>query len=246
MYITDILPTMAAAANIEVKDEKLDGVNQWKTISENVPTTRKEILYNIESVLGFSAIVNDGWKLVNGSENIKNSDWFGSAGSDTKITFDEYIDDVRNSEAAINLPKLSVNEIKILRRNSTTKCDNFTAVTKCNPLESPCLFNIINDPCEKNNLAETHPEKVKFLLSRLSHHITEMQPTRRKPSDPKSDPKFHNLTWSWWLNDNRCEMKKHSDNNEVFIYLICIIFLTIVLFISLKKMKVVQRSNTKN
>jgi arylsulfatase A-like enzyme len=33
MHVTDLLPTLAAIANITIKDSSIDGVNQWETIS---------------------------------------------------------------------------------------------------------------------------------------------------------------------------------------------------------------------
>lgn len=230
MYITDILPTMAAAANINLGHKKLDGVSQWKTITDNEPSTRKEILYNIEPVLGFSAIMNDGWKLVNGSANFKNSNWFGSSGENANMTVKSYIDLVLNSETAANLPKLSESIIKEMQEKSITKCDKLLQITKCNSMKSPCLFNIIEDPCEYNNLADIFPEKVQFLTSRLSHHLSEMVPSRRKPSDLNCDPKFHNFTWTWWLGED--EIKR--DGNFCF-FMTCLIFLAIFLLFMLSK-----------
>lgn len=239
MYITDILPTLVSAANIKINHESLDGVNQWKTITDNESTSRKEILYNIESVFGFSAIMNDGWKLVNGSENLKNADWFGSSGENANLTVKSYINSVLSSETASNLPKLTENLIKVLHEKSITKCDKFSSATKCNPIESPCLFNIIDDPCEKNNLADIFPERVQFLSSRLSHHASEMVPSRRKPSDPNCDPKLHSLQWTWWLGDD--ENKNHHFS---LLYMACVIFIaTIMLIVFYKKIMTKQRNN---
>lgn len=240
MYITDILPTMAAAANIKFNLDRLDGVNQWRTITDDEPSTRKEILYNIEPVFGFSAIVNDGWKLVNGSVNLNNTNWFGSSGENANLTMERYIDIVLNSETAANLPKLSENVIKELYEKSITKCDTISPVTNCNSKESPCLFNIIEDPCERNNLADIFPEKVQFLSLRLSKHVSEMIPTRRKPSDPNCDPEFHNLTWTWWLGED--EDKSHYN---IGVFIMCIIFIAIIMLVIFKKNINNQKNNSR-
>lgn len=238
MFITDVLPTMAHAAGIKINTE-LDGVSQWETINEKSPTPRKEILYNIESVFGFSGIMNEGWKLVNGTENIQYSDWFGSSGEEVNLTFDDYLQSVLNSTAALNLPKLSIEQIKNLREKSTTKCENSTNVKHCNPLKSPCLFNILNDPCERNNLADEFPDKVQFLLSRISHHIVEMVPSIRKPPDLRCDPKFHNFTWTWWLEEK--EIK--NDQRQVSIFIILIIIVAFIIFFITKSCSKKQKKD---
>lgn len=214
--MTDVLPTLASAANISVNVRNLDGVDQWQVISEDLPTVRKEILYNIESVLSFSAIMNDGWKVVNGTESLKYSSWLGESGAESKLTFKDYAVKVQNSVAAQSLPSLTSNEIKIIQEKSSVKCKHTAQKTKCNPFKSPCLFNIIDDPCEQNNLANEEPEKVKFLLSRLSHHITEMVPSRRAPIDPMCDPKLHNYHWTWWI-DEEVKVQK-EDSEKVLIF----------------------------
>lgn len=120
MHVTDLIPTLAGAANISIQADDLDGVNQWETISAGEPARRSEILYNIENVLGYSAIVKDGWKLVNGSERMDYADWFGSTGSDN-IGIRAYGQQVMLSEAARSLPPLYGELIRRLRSQATVK-----------------------------------------------------------------------------------------------------------------------------
>lgn len=236
MYITDILPTLASAADIPINIRNLDGVNQWQVISEDLPTIRKEILYNIESVLSFSSIMNDGWKLVNGTENMKNADWLGESGNNSEISFENYVERVLDSEAALSLPSLTSKEIKFIQELSTVSCGNST-FNKCNPLESPCLFNIIEDPCERHNLAHERPDKVKFLISRLSHHITEMVPSRRTPVDPMCDPKLHNYQWTWWIDEGVTNEEENTEN----IFVLGLSFFVFAIFITLIFMRFVRK-----
>lgn len=202
MHITDILPTMASIANISISDESLDGINQWKTISEKEPTKRNEILYQIESVLGFSGLMIDGWKLVNGSENLNFSGWLGGSGDYMETSFEEYLNMLEHSIAFKSLPNIESKVIKELMRKASTMCNKNIPVTKCEPRTSPCLFNIIDDPCEMNNLAESYPEKVDYLLNGLKRYSEVMVPSIRRFSDPLCDPKNFNNTWNWWRKDD--------------------------------------------
>lgn len=43
-----------------------------------------------------------------------------------------------------------------LRKDATIDCPKSSDKTDepCNPLEAPCLFNVVTDPCERVNLAK--------------------------------------------------------------------------------------------
>ncbi|KAG5681948.1 hypothetical protein PVAND_011349 [Polypedilum vanderplanki] len=241
MYITDILPTMAAAANISITNN-IDGINQFETISNSKITERKDILYNIESVFGFSAIMSNGFKLVNGSENMKYSGWFGSSGDYAATSLEEYFQNIINSITYKNLPMIDIDIVKKMREESKTVCDNSISTTKCNPIQAPCLFDIINDPCEKDNLAEIYPDKVKMLIEKLNIEIQLMVPTIRVKSDPLCDPKLHNWTWTWWRQDDdqSANVNKEDDDfssRTTLIFVICFIFIIIQFFIFFIKCK---------
>jgi arylsulfatase B len=98
----DIYPTFAALAGASTaKCKPLDGVKVWDTIAEGKPSSRHEIVYNVEPFRG--AVRQGDWKLV----------W------------------------RTLLP--------------------FTVE----------LFDLAQDPSEKNNLAAQHPDKVAELQQRL-------------------------------------------------------------------------------
>jgi arylsulfatase A-like enzyme len=63
MHIVDIYPTLAGLAGAQLgKNKPLDGVDVWPTIGEGKPTSREEMVYNIEP---YRAGVRKGnWKLV--------------------------------------------------------------------------------------------------------------------------------------------------------------------------------------
>lgn len=103
IHVVDTYPTLAKLAGASTARSKpLDGLDVWQTISENKPSPRSEVVYNIEA---FRAGIREGdWKLI----------W------------------------RTPLP---------------------AAVE---------LYNIPQDPSEKNNLAAQHPEKVASLQKRAN------------------------------------------------------------------------------
>ncbi|KAL7034084.1 hypothetical protein ACKWTF_007851 [Chironomus riparius] len=250
MHITDILPTMASIANISITDKSLDGINQWKTISEMKPTKRNEILYQIESVLGFSGLMINGWKLVNGSENLNFSGWLGGSGDYMETSFEEYINMIEQSIAFKSLPTMKSEIIKELMKNASTMCNENTPVTKCDPKSSPCLFNIIDDPCEMNNLAESYPEKVDFLLAGLKRYSEVMLPSIRKFSDPLCDPKNFNNTWNWWRKDDAnydlVPDVRDSINMKIILCIIGLSFILTGCFVLFEMMKRKEQARLRN
>ena len=63
MHVVDIYPTFASLAGAQLgRNKPLDGVDVWPTISEGKPSSRNEMVYNVEP---YRAAVRKGnWKLV--------------------------------------------------------------------------------------------------------------------------------------------------------------------------------------
>jgi len=72
----------------------------------------------------------------------------------------------------------------------------------CDLLKAPCLFNIDEDPCEENNLAEEKASMLKLLLKKYNEVQRTSVPSRRQPTDPLCDPKFFDNNWNWWQVDS--------------------------------------------
>lgn len=68
MHMTDWLPTLLSAAgrNLSELDNKLDGVDQWKSMSTNQTSPRKQLIIEIDEVMKTAAIRDREWKLVIG------------------------------------------------------------------------------------------------------------------------------------------------------------------------------------
>lgn len=67
---------------------------------------------------------------------------------------------------------------------------------KCNPLAKPCLFDVVTDPCEMNNLAEKYPNIVKALMNRLAEFNDSALQPANLPIDERANPIFFDHTWT--------------------------------------------------
>lgn len=73
------------------------------------------------------------------------------------------------------------------------------ASTNCDPGSSPCLYHIPSDPCEYNNIASDHPDKVKALVKRFNEYRETMVPAGNKPFDPHGNPINNAGKWIPWM-----------------------------------------------
>ncbi|MBN9062125.1 MAG: sulfatase [Rhizobiales bacterium 65-9] len=63
MHVVDMFPTLAKLAGATaVKSKPLDGLDVWASISEDKPSPRKEVVYNIEPFRG--GVREGDWKLI--------------------------------------------------------------------------------------------------------------------------------------------------------------------------------------
>lgn len=98
--------------------------------------------------------------------------------------------------------------IKTRRYQATIKCESTNLWDKTEKKEneascqtSPCLFNIVTDPCEKNNVAKLYPAITTELYNILKYYRMGLIPQISQPVDAfRADPKLWNNTWSTWIN----------------------------------------------
>lgn len=217
-HISDWLPTIyhAAGGNSSIfKQKQFDGLDQFQALSENLQSPRVEVLHNIDNIWGSSSLMMDmfssSWKLVLGTNYESQWDyWYGPAGNRSEFSYN--INDLLTCSTAVALENLnlmpSVETILKLRRAATVECTNIE-VEKCKPLEKPCLFNISNDPCEENNLAEKYPNIMNTLISRLNEFNASSIPPSNLPIDQRGNPKYHNYVWTNWGDFNN-DINEHS------------------------------------
>jgi hypothetical protein len=68
----------------------------------------------------------------------------------------------------------------------------------CDAFQSPCLFNIEEDPCEKRNLAQEEPETVEFLVQLIDEYNQTAIPPLRRWNDPDCAPFKWDYTWTFF------------------------------------------------
>ncbi|XP_043483338.1 arylsulfatase B-like [Leptopilina heterotoma] len=221
MHISDWLPTLYSAAGYDPKAlGKIDGKNLWSTLVTEENNPRDEIIINIDEIDNYSAIRKGDFKYLNGSA--KNGDsWYGDTGRPEKFPTEGVSpkfnpEDVLQSKVGIAISQLNLSsiqgtdeknpshkmtltsrEILTLRRDAELICNLKQNIT-CDPLKAPCLFNIKKDPCERINLATTHPDILKSLESSILFYKKTMTPASNVPNDPKANPINWNGIWTTW------------------------------------------------
>ncbi|CAG9762955.1 unnamed protein product [Ceutorhynchus assimilis] len=251
MHITDWLPTLISAAGLDTKlPSNLDGLDQWKSISEGQESPRSEILYNIDEVFNFGAYRQGIWKYLYGTTfNGEHDQWYGSIGKDP--TYKYNLDKVLESPVAValtalatykqiqdknNLTVLNTIDIQRLRSEATITC-NKSKIIKCQPQIKPCLFNLADDPCEMLNLASQRP----FILKNLQLEIEKFKKSARtpinKPRDINADPAKHNGTWIPWQSIPENYGKKELSKMGLFAGMGFVVVLIGLVVLGLNKLK---------
>lgn len=208
IHVSDLFPTLLRHAGLELDGRlNLDGIDQWEVINNGGDQVRKEVI-EIDNVLGYGAYISHPYKIVNGSSSNGSFDgWLSSKNNNEDKDPVSYATKVLNSLTsraiqAIQHHNLSIDKILELRQDATVNCCNEVTKTPCDLLKAPCLFNIEDDPCEENNLAEEQSEVLSLMLDKYSEIQKSFVPSRRQPADLESDPKYFDYNWQWWQADS--------------------------------------------
>ncbi|KAG8199694.1 hypothetical protein JTE90_022143 [Oedothorax gibbosus] len=224
MHISDWLPTLlSAAAGPEVAKllKNIDGFDLWPSFAHGFPSPREEVLLNIDPVDNVEGIRWKNFKLVKGSYYNENFDgWYDKNGKMIKSLLpaepkaklllyrSNYIKFLKRSKAARILwrkyakdPRLAIScRSPACMTFPIAKCGKAVPLKEngCKPNEAPCLFDIIEDPCEYYNIAEQYPEITKKLQSSINKYRSLAKDPAGQPPEVAADPKLHGNAWMPW------------------------------------------------
>ncbi|XP_070505136.1 arylsulfatase B [Chironomus tepperi] len=202
MQVADWLPTLyrAAGGDLSTITTKLDGIDLWDELSQqtSADSKRKEILHNIDNIWGSSAVMVNDWKLVVGTNyNGQWDGWYGPPGNRDPLDYN--FKELLTCKAGRAIDRMGMmpkpNDILKLRSEATISCSD-DPPNECNPLKTPCLYNVLKDPCEKNNLFDTYPNIAKALFVRLEDFNSSTLPPGNLPIDERGNPKNFNYVWT--------------------------------------------------
>ena len=173
LHATDWLPTIVegiAGLELDRNKWKLDGYNVWPAITQNTQTPRKELLINLDPPRPQEKYM--------GQAAIRIGEW----------------------KLITGLPNCSLAPVRVgdicpdgwVHLNGTIEISPYTP-------SFTWLFNIKEDPNERNNVADQHPDIVRQLKERIefynSTHIKQLDP----PGDPNANPANFGGVWTPWL-----------------------------------------------
>lgn len=211
--MTDWLPTLAHVARAKI-DRELDGHNQWETLSLGKENPRTNVLINRDQTIPYTSYVSGHYKYVNGTTDGGTMDGWLSNYHNRSEVFPNFNHSKVINESPVgqvlkrfsSSPKsgISAAQISKMREQCSLTCNLVPREPtdprrQCRPLQAPCLFDIVRDPCERDNLATVLPG----MMTRLEHEAQyyesiAVQP-RTQPNDPRSNPTNFDMVWTRWF-----------------------------------------------
>ena len=208
MHVSDLFPTLLKLAGLRTSPSNIDGVDQWPTINNGGQAARSEVA-NIDDVMRYGSYISFNYKLVSGSSSAGAYDnWLTSDNKKENIQPVNYAVNVLSStvsRAILSVQKknrLTIDKIHTLREAATVTCTPKPQENACDLTKDPCLFDIIADPCERNNLASSRRLIFEAMKEKYERIRKSVVPTRRKPDDPACDPSHFDNNWNWWQADS--------------------------------------------
>ncbi|CAN7937135.1 unnamed protein product [Ixodes hexagonus] len=201
-HITDWLPTFyELAGGTPSSLGVIDGVSQLSALNGKAPGPRNKILVNIDPTENNSAIIEGKFKLVIGDAVRGLFDkWYPFQG---KVDWDS--DKPRlECQSSVVARVLDEHGVKPACGSQTgvyakpLQCGARDPSKECVPRKSLCLFDLLKDPCEYNNVADQHPEVVEQLLANLAAYNASSTPPSNVPIDLRSNPALHDNLWVSW------------------------------------------------
>ena len=171
IHVTDWFPTLVSLAGGSVDGMPLDGYNVWETLSSGKPSPRKEILHNIDPIDAYWNFYNEPYKHCRQAA-IRVGDWkllTGCPGNGS------WVPPAESPHSITHPPNLFDN------------------------INSTFLFNIREDPEERNELSGVYPEMVSILMEKIKEYNATAVPVRYPEPDPASKPELYGYVWTPWV-----------------------------------------------
>ncbi|XP_046580068.1 arylsulfatase B-like [Haliotis rubra] len=160
IHAVDWLPTLVSAAGGTPVTNR-DGIDQWDSIRNGLPSKRTEFIYNLYDLIipkeGQAAIRIGDYKLLMGFPGTQDG-WHRPMNNTADDIYETTIYD-------LNPDKLQ-------------------------------LFNVMDDPTERHDLASKLPDVVAKLKSRLLEYKKQMVAPNYPATNPNSDPRKYGNTWT--------------------------------------------------
>lgn len=154
----------------------IDGINQWKALNTNNDVRA--------SIYGDNFYISNNWKLSYGttSNDIYDSSSNLDMESDkNKYDSTAYIKSLLSAEIHVILGEMPARQIMLMRNRAKVHCnvnedeadESFLLNIKCSRV-SPCLFDLLNDPCEFDDRHEASYDlmrnEMKMKLEKFLEH----------------------------------------------------------------------------
>ncbi|XP_052873087.1 arylsulfatase B-like [Anopheles cruzii] len=208
IHVSDWLPTLGRAAGIGAiprTDSPIDGQDQWSALQSGSGLgPRSVVMNNVEDRCNYSSYTKRGWKYVSGScADGQYDGWLGELPDHDQLPEQQYFDLLMAPDTLGQVLRLPPpDKVRSLRATSTLQCQNAAEPDRpCEPLVAPCLFNLLEDPCERRNIAQQHPAIVDELYADVLYYRRHSVRPRNQPPDSRSDPASYNYTWTWWQDE---------------------------------------------
>jgi len=138
------------------------------------------------------------YKYVNGSALLGYLDEWCGYKEDSKLKYN--VSAVVESELNQLLANITDTDFIVgLRNQVLVSCSTSTKkANSCNARKRPCLFNIQKDPCERNNIYDSHRHIVADMEKKLNRYRKTMVPPGNQSVERLADPVLYNNTWTCW------------------------------------------------
>ncbi|KAL0266781.1 UNVERIFIED_CONTAM: hypothetical protein PYX00_009234 [Menopon gallinae] len=128
--------------------------------------------------------------------------WYGPSGHEGRQRYDigQILGSKANRAISSVMTTATPESVRKTRHAAIIRCgeklSSEARFSNCKPLKEPCLFNIVNDPCERENLASSFPTVLKHLEELITVINKTVVPPSNLPWDEKGNPANWGNTWT--------------------------------------------------